>query len=104
MNHQPWQCFYAIKRKDEEKDKQVLDTDKLKPDTPIDTTKHKEIKEKTEGNEYADNQFFGPWYSYKTTHTITFNGTTKDCVPNMVERLQLVKCWEITPIPKKLRK
>jgi hypothetical protein len=32
------------------------------------------------------------------------NGSTKESVPNMMERLQLVKPWEITPIPQKLRK
>ena len=102
--HQPWQCFYLIRRPEEMKEKQVIDTDDMKPEEPIDPDKHEEIKEKTEANKYGDNQFFGPWYSYKTTHTIIFNGTTKNAVPNMMERLQLVKCWEIAPIPQVLRK
>ena len=63
-----------------------------------------EIKEKTEDNKYADNQFFGPWVSFKTTHTISINGTTKDSVPNMMEKIQLVKPWEISPVPHVLRK
>ena len=87
------------------KEKQVLDTDKLKL-TPSDTTNEvgNKMKEKTEDNKYGDNQYFGPWTSYKTTHTITINGTTKDAVPNMFERIQLVKPWEISPVPQILRK
>ena len=102
--HQPWQCFYLIRRKEEMKEKQVLDTDKLKPDEPVDNTSTSEMKEKTEDNKYADNQFFGPWYTFKTTHTIMINGTSKDSVPQMAERLQLVKPWEITPIPQEIKK
>lgn len=102
--HQPWQCFYLIKRKKEMKEKQIADTDDMKPKTPVDSNDHKEVDEKTEANEYADNQFFGPWYTYKTTHTIMFNGTDKNGSPSMVERLQLIKPWEITPIPQVLRK
>lgn len=86
------------------KDKQVLNTDDLDPDTPVDSNKKTTIKPKTEPNEFADNQFFGPWYSYKTTHIINIAGTTKDSVPQMMERIQLIKPWEITPIPHKLRK
>lgn len=102
--HQPYQCFYLIRRKEEMKEKEVIDTDDMKPDEPVDSNSTKEIDPKTEKNEYGDNQFFGPWYTYKTTHTIMINGTTKDTVPQMMERLQLVKPWEITPIPQKLRK
>ena len=102
--HQPWQCFYLIRRKEEMKEKDVLNTDDLKPDEPVDSNSTKEIEPKTESNEFGDNQFFGPWYTYKTTHTITINGTPKDTVPQMVEKLQLVKPWEIAPIPQKLRK
>lgn len=102
--HQPWQCFYAIRRKEEMKDVQVLDTDNMKPKEPVDSSKKETQEPSTEANQFADNQFFGPWYTYKTTHTIVINGTTKDSVPNMVERLQLVKCWEITPVPQELRK
>lgn len=87
------------------KEKQVLDTDKLKL-TSSDTTNEvgNKMKEKTEANKYADNQFFGSWVSFKTTHSITINGTTKDSVPNMFERIQLVKPWEISPVPHVLRK
>jgi hypothetical protein len=102
--HQPYQCFYLIRRKEEMKEKEVINTDDMKPDEPVDSNSTKEIDPKTEKNEYGDNQFFGPWYTYKTTHTIMINGTTKDTVPQMMERLQLVKPWEITPIPQKLRK
>ena len=87
------------------KEKQVLDTDKLKL-SPGDITNEvgDKMDEKTESNKYADNQFFGNWISYKTTHSIMINGTTKDSVPNMMERIQLTKAWEITPIPQILRK
>lgn len=101
--HQPWQCFYLIKRKEEMKEKQIVNTDALKPD-PVDSDKKKEIKAKTEDNKDCDNQFFGPWYTYKTTHTIIINGTDKDSVPKMVERLQMVKPQEITPVPKTIKK
>ena len=60
--------------------------------------------EKTEDNKYADNQFFGPWVSFKTTHSISINGTPKDTVPNMIEKIQLTKPWEISPVPSVLRK
>lgn len=104
--HQPWQCFYLIRRKNEMKEKQVLDTDNMKPVEPVDSENlTKEDKPKTEANDFGDNQFFGPWYTYKTTHTIMINGTSKgDSVPQMMERLQLVKPWEIAPVPQKLRK
>lgn len=70
------------------KEKQVLDTDNLKL-SPSDTGNNvgDEMKAKTEDNRYGDNQFFGGWISYKTTHTIMINGTTKDSVPNMMERI-----------------
>ena len=70
------------------KEKQVLDTDQIKKiDEPVDSEAKKEIKEKTEDNKYGDNQFFGSWVSFKTTHTIMINGTTKDSVPNMMEKI-----------------
>ena len=101
--HQPWQCFYVIRRDEEMKDKEVIDTDDLKP-KPVDSENKDEIKPKVEQNKFADNQFFGPWYTYKTTHTISINGTQKDSVPDMKERLQLVKPWEIVPVNKKIKK
>jgi hypothetical protein len=87
------------------KEKQVLDTDKLKL-SPSDSSNNAgdEMKEKTEDNKYADNQFFGPWVSFKTTHSISINGTPKDTVPNMIEKIQLTKPWEISPVPSVLRK
>ena len=97
--HQPYQCFYVLKRKEEMVEKQVLDTNNLKPDEPVDSNSPKEIKSKTQPNAGGDNQFFGPWYTYKTTHSIIINGTTKDSIPNMFERLQMVKPWEIAPVP-----
>lgn len=105
VSHQPYQCFYLLSRPEEMKEKQVLDTDKLNL-IPSDTTNEvgNKMKEKTEDNKYADNQFFGGWVSFKTTHTIMINGTTKDSVPNMMERIQLVKPWEISPVPNVLRK
>ena len=102
--HQPWQCFYLLRRKEEMKEKQYMDTDDLKPDEPVDSNNKKPIDPKTEGNQFGDNQFFGPWYTYKTTHTIIINGTPKDSVPQMMERLQLVKPFEVAPIPQKIRK
>lgn len=86
--HQPYQCFYLISRPDEMKEKQVLNTDQLKL-SPSDSTNDagSKMKEKTEPNRYGDNQFFGGWISYKTTHSIMINGTTKDAVPNMMERI-----------------
>ena len=81
-----------------------MDTDDLKPDEPVDSNNKKPIDPKTEGNQFGDNQFFGPWYTYKTTHTIIINGTPKDSVPQMMERLQLVKPFEVAPIPQKIRK
>lgn len=80
MCHQPWQCFYLLRRKDEMKEKQTIDTDNMKP-KPGEDEAGKESKERTEPNEFGDNQFFGPWFSYKTTHSIMINGTTKDSVP-----------------------
>lgn len=102
--HQPWQCFYLIRRKEEMKEKQVIDTDNLKIDEPVDSSKDEEIKPKTEPNKFADNQFFGAWYSYKVTHSIVINGTPKDNVPSMVERIQLTRPFEISPIPQELKK
>lgn len=101
--HQPWQCFYLIKRDQEMKEKQVVDTDNLKPD-PVNSENKSEIKEKTEPNKGADNQFFGAWYTFKTTHSIMINDTPKSSVPQMIERLQLIKPFEITPVPKKIKK
>ena len=101
--HQPWQCFYVLRRKEEMKDKQILDTDNMKVD-PVDSENKSEIKEKTVPNKFSDNQFFGPWYSCKVTHTIIINGTSKDSVPNMFERIQFVRPFEITPVPKKIKK
>ena len=101
--HQPWQCFYLLKRKDEMKPREYLDTDDMKVEK-VDSNDKKEIEPKTDADENTDNQFFGVWYSFKTTHTIMINGTTKDSVPNMVERIQLTKPFEITPIPQKMRK
>ena len=85
--HQPYQCFYLIRRKDEMKEKQVLDTDNMKPDEPVDSNSKSEIAAKTVANQFGDNQFFGAWISFKTTHTISINGTTKDSSPNMFERI-----------------
>ena len=62
------------------KEKQVVDTDNLKPD-PVNSDNKTEIKEKTEQNKGADNQFFGAWYTFKTTHSIIINGTPKDSIP-----------------------
>lgn len=101
--HQPWQVFMVLRQKEAMRDKEFLDTDDMKPE-PVDSEDKEGIKPKTNKNQYTDNQFFGPWFTYKTTHTIVINGTPKDAVPNMNERLQLVKCWEITPIPQVLRK
>ena len=98
MCHQPWQCFYLLRRKEEMKEKQVLDTDNMTPDNNSD--KGESSKPKTKPNEYGDNQYFGPWITYKTTHAIMINGTTKgDSVPQMMETLQMVKPFEITPVP-----
>jgi hypothetical protein len=102
--HQPYQCFYLLNRPDEMKEKQVLDTDKLKLEGSESDDPGSASEARTEGNKYGDNQFFGGWVSFKTTHTISINGTTKDSVPNMFEKIQLVKPWEITPIPTVLRK
>ena len=96
--HQPWQCFYLLRRKEEMKEKQVLDTDNMTPNGKSNAGDSN--KPNTVGNEYGDNQFFGPWLTYKTTHAIMINGTTKgDSVPQMMETLQLVKPFEITPVP-----
>lgn len=85
------------------KEKQVIDTDNLKAE-PQDSSSHSESKEKTVDNKYSDNQYFGCWYSYKTTHSIIINGTPKQTVPQMYERIQLVKPFEITPVPKDIKK
>ena len=63
------------------KEKQVLDTDNMKPDEPITGEPGSKQDEKTVSNDFGDNQFFGPWYSYKTTHTIAINNTPKNTVP-----------------------
>ena len=81
----------------------MLDTDNMTPNGK--SNAGDSSKPNTVGNEYGDNQFFGPWLTYKTTHAIMINGTTKgDSVPQMMETLQLVKPFEITPVPEKLRK
>ena len=98
------QPFLGSKSKEEMQEKKVIDTDKIKEVEPVDSNDKKEIKPKTEDNKFSDNQFFGPWFTFKTTHTIVINGTPKDSVPQMVERLQLIKPWEITPVPQVLRK
>ena len=101
--HQPWQCFYLIRDKDM-KEKQFLDTQNMDPEGQKKEDTREELDAKTKENKFGDNQFFGPWFSYKTTHVIMINGSPKDFVPQMVERIQFVRCWEITPIPKVLRK
>jgi hypothetical protein len=101
--HQPWQCFYLIRDKDM-KEKQFLDTQNMDPEGQKKEDTREELDAKTKETKYGDNQFFGPWFSYKTTHVIMINGSPKDFVPQMVERIQFVRCWEITPIPKVLRK
>ena len=63
------------------KEKEAIDTDNMKPDEPVKNQDPEEVKPKTEPNKFGDNQFFGPWYTYKTTHTIVINGTPKDNVP-----------------------
>lgn len=102
--HQPWQVFYLISRPEEMKDNEIIDVNNIKKADPGDPDSHKESKEKTVENKYADNQFFGPWYTYKTTHTITINGTDKDSAPQMIERLQMVKPFEICPVPDVIKK
>lgn len=78
--HQPWQCFSVIRMPEVMKEKQIVDTDNLTQE-PIDTESHEEIKEKTVANKATDNQFFGNWYTFKTTHSIIINGSSKDNVP-----------------------
>lgn len=104
--HQPWQCFQALRRKEEMKDKDVVDTDKLTVDKVDESNESpgKDEEARTEKNDYSDNQFFGPWYTYKTTHSITIGGTDKDSSPKMWERLQLIKPFEVTPVPDKIKK
>ena len=70
----------------------------------IDSNKKKDSDEHTEDNPFTDNQFFGTWYSYKVTHSITINGTPKDSVPYMFEKIQLVKPFEIYPVNQKIKK
>ena len=86
------------------KEKQILDTDRLKIEETIDSNEKKDSDEHTEDNPATDNQFFGTWYSYKVTHSITINGTPKDSVPYMFERIQLVKPWEIMPVDPRIKK
>ena len=69
------------------KEKQVLDTDKLRLNGEESDEPGSQSDAKTEDNKYGDNQFFGPWQSFKVTHAISINGTTKDSVPNMHERI-----------------
>ena len=102
--HQPWQCFYLIRRKEEMKEKQVMDTDKVFDEEKVDPDNKREVEPKTEANEYGDNQFFGSWLSYMTTHIINIADSPKGDVPNMMERIQLCKPWETTPVPHVLKK
>ena len=82
------------------KDKQILDTDRLKPNEPIDSDDKEPEKPATESNPFTDNQFFGGWITFKTTHTIMIaDSNMPDTVPRMFERLQLVKPFEIAPVP-----
>lgn len=90
-------------KQDNQKEKQIVDTDNMKA-TPADSNSSQEVKPKTEDNKGTDNQFFGPWYTYKTTHTISINGNPKGFVPNMVEVLYLMKPFEINPVPKSIKK
>ena len=101
--HQPWQAFYVIKRKEEMVEKQILDTDALKVGN-VDSKNGKEDDARAKKNEGADNQFLGGWYSYRTTHSIMISGTTNVEAPTMVEKIQLVKPFEITPVPKEIKK
>ena len=48
--HQPYQCFYLERRKEEMKDKQVVDTDNLKIDQPVNSDSKKPIEGKTLAN------------------------------------------------------
>ena len=82
------------------KEKQILDTDNMKPKEPIDSENKEPEKPATEGNPFTDNQFFGGWITFKTTHTIMIaDSNMPDTVPRMFERLQLVKPFEIAPVP-----
>ena len=100
--HQPWQCFYLRRDKESMKEKQYLDTDNLSLEQQ-DQDLGEQNEPKTKPNDFSDNQFFGPWFTYTTTHSITISGTMVDGAPTMVERLQMVKPWEITLVPQKLR-
>ena len=62
------------------KEKQVLDTDNMEPGK-VDNSPGGKEKPKTVPNKFGDNQFFGPWYTYKTTHSIMIHGTPKESVP-----------------------
>jgi hypothetical protein len=84
------------------KEKQYLDTDNLSLEQQ-DQDLGEQDEPKTKPNDFSDNQFFGPWFTYTTTHSITISGTMVDGAPTMVERLQMVKPWEITLVPQKLR-
>ena len=82
------------------KEKQILDTDNMKPNEPVDSKNKEPEKPATESNPFTDNQFFGGWYSFKTTHTIMIaDSPKKDSVPYMFERIQLTKPFEIAPVP-----
>lgn len=86
------------------KEPEYLNTDEIKKILKVDDKQGKKEDPKTEELKYADNQFFGCWYSYKTTHIININGTTKDSVPQMIERIQMVKPFEIFPVDNSLKK
>lgn len=97
--HQPYQCFFVLKDKEKMQNKKILDTDDLKVDSEK-TEPGNESKPKTEDNPFTDNQFFGGWISFKTTHVIMINQSPmKDSVPYMFERIQLTKPFEIAPVP-----
>ena len=101
--HQPWQCFYLKRDKESMKEKQYLDTSNLKL-TEDDSEMGDTIEPRTKPNDFSDNQFFGPWFTYMTTHSITISGTVTEGSPTMVEKLYLIKPWMITLVPQKLRK
>ena len=68
------------------KEHEYLDVENMKPDS-IDSNDKSTIKSKTKPNKFGDNQFFGPWFSYKTTHVIIINNTEKESVPQMYEQV-----------------
>ena len=79
--------------------KEILDTDRLSVDS-VDHSPGQSEERKTAENPNTDNQFFGGWISFKTTHVIMINDSPmKDSVPYMFERIQLTKPFEIAPVP-----